>query len=1043
MTDYIFRGTLKEIDPDVDNLIQLETERQCRKIILIPSESLSPLAIRESLGSSFQNLYAEGYPDEDTRWMSEEEILDYTKQLTHYRRFADPRYYMGTEYADIIESLARRRCAEAFATEKYSADKIYVNVQPLSGAPANNAVYTALLQPGDTILGLNLLHGGHLTHGSSVNRSGMFYNAVHYTVAPETEQIDYDHVQKLASEHSPKLIIAGYSSYPWVPDWKRFREIADSVGAILFADVSHIAGLIAAKVVPSPVGFAQVITFTTHKTLCGPRGAVVLTTDPAVGKKIDKAVFPGEQGGPHVHTMTALATTFKLAQTDQFKALQKQIALNCRALADQLLKRGLRLVYGGTNTHILNVDCKTIVGTDGTPLSGDMAARILDVAGIVLNRNTIPGDKTALFASGIRLGTPWATQRGLIEKDMVIIADIIADVLLAITPYSVTTPQGSSSRAKIDFSTLESAKIKTRELIKNAGCDYHPEDHGYPHYFWVDDTSKYDKETSSLEISGEHVFQFMDYTFESDIEDLKIGQSQNTVLQIGDESITGEILYKEKDTFIFTFSKEHFGLTATWLRDLSDGYVSFDEEVVGRLPGPISIEEIEPLPLTLKYQKGAGTVKPYYIGMRTEDQKELPEFEWHEEESSTLKRTPLFDTHVKSGAKMVGFAGWDMPVWYTSVIEEHLATRQAAGLFDVSHMGVYQAEGPDAVRFLDSVCGNEISALGVGKSCYTQFLDIHANVIDDCLIYRRAAEKYLVVVNASNDDKDWAWLNAVREGKVRVDLDRTASHAFGRNVILRDLRDPKSGADMRVDIAIQGPRSRDVLLALGCDAKNRKLVMNLKRTELCDAMVGEFDLIVSRTGYTGEKMAFELFVHPEKAVDLWNALITAGEAFNIKPCGLGSRDSLRTEAGLPLYGHEMAGDMGLGVGEAGFGAYVKTQKPWFIGRSSFIEREKARKGIVARFRFNEKAVRMAHNGDPVVDSKGRVIGKVTSCAIDTEGYLTGQAFIEEKYAVENTPVAIYQSAPSKSGKAPSELIVGDRVTLPTPAMIVSRFPKLN
>lgn len=1043
MIDYIFRGSLKELDPDVDELIQLETERQCRKIILIPSESLSPLAIRESLGSSFQNLYAEGYPDEDTRWMNEKEILDYTKQLTHYRRYADPRYYMGTEYADIVESLARRRCAEAFATEKYSADHIFVNVQPLSGAPANNAVYTALIHPGDTILGLNLLHGGHLTHGSSVNRSGILYNAIHYTVDPETEQIDYDLVQKLASENLPKLIIAGYSSYPWVPDWKRFREIADSVGAILFADVSHIAGLIAAKVIPSPVGFAQVITFTTHKTLCGPRGAVILTTDPAISKKIDKAVFPGEQGGPHLHSMTALASTFKLSQTNQFKALQKQIVLNCKALADQLAKRGLRLVYGGTNTHILNVDCKTIVGADGTKLSGDMAARILDVAGIVLNRNTIPGDKTALFASGIRLGTPWVTQRGLVEKDMVDIADIIADILLAITPYSVATPQGSSSRAKIDFSILEPSKIKIRDLIKDAGCEVKPTKHGYPHYYWLDDSPQYDKETSSLAVAGEHVCQFLDYTFESDVEDLKIGQSHKTTLHIGNEAITGELLYKEKDRYIFTFLKKYFGLAATWLRELSDGYVSFDQEVVRRLPGPISVDEIEPLPFTLKDQKGTGISKPYFIGMQAEKQKELPEFEWHEKESSTLKRTSLFDTHVKLGAKMVGFAGWDMPVWYTSVIEEHLATRQAAGLFDVSHMGVYQAEGPDAVRFLDSVCGNDIEALGVGNSCYTQFLDIHANVIDDCLIYRRTTEKYLVVVNASNDDKDWTWLNSVREGKICVDSDRTASQAFGRNVILRDLRDPKAGADMRVDIAIQGPKSRDVLLALGCDSKNRKLVMNLKRTELCDAIIGEFNLIVSRTGYTGEKMAFELFVHPDKSVDLWNALLAAGEAYNIKPCGLGSRDSLRTEAGLPLYGHEMAGEMGLGVAEAGFGAYVKVHKPWFIGRTRFIEREKSRKGIVARFRFNEKAVRMAHYGDPVVDVKGRVIGKVTSCAIDTEGFLTGQAFIEEKFAAENTPVAIYQSAPNKAGKAPSELTIGDRVTLPTPATILSRFPKLN
>ncbi len=249
---------------------------------------------------------------------------------------------------------------------------------------------------------------------------------------------------------------------------------------------------------------------------------------------------------------------------------------------------------------------------------------------------------------------------------------------------------------------------------------------------------------------------------------------------------------------------------------------------------------------------------------------------------------------------------------------------------------------------------------------------------------------------------------------------------------------------MRVDIALQGPKSRDILLALGTDPKTRKKIMALKRTELCDAQVGGFDLVVSRTGYTGEKMAFELFVHPQKAVELWNALTTVGAPLGLKPCGLGARDSLRTEAGLPLYGHEMGGDLNLGVAEAGFGSYVKPYKPWFIGREAYLAREQARKGVVVRFRFTEKGVRMAHHNDPVIDpAKGRVIGVVTSCAVDSEGFLTGQAFVEFKYAVEGTPVAIFQGAPKAAGKAPSDLQMGERVVLPTPAMIVSRFPKLT
>jgi glycine hydroxymethyltransferase len=438
--------------------------------------------------------------------------------------------------------------------------------------------------------------------------------------------------------------------------------------------------------------------------------------------------------------------------------------------------------------------------------------------------------------------------------------------------------------------------------------------------------------------------------------------------------------------------------------------------------------------------------KPYFIGVEPDPSSPLPTFEW-QDQPATLRRTPIYDVHKLLGGRMVPFAGWEMPVQYTSIVDEHLACRQAAGLFDVAHMGVYQAEGPDAAAFLDSVCSNDIGGLGLGESLYTHFLDPDANVIDDTLVYRRGVEKFLVVVNASNDDKDWSWLNAVKEGRVRVDNHRPGAKVYGRGLILRNLRDPQQGPDMRVDIALQGPKSRDILLSLGCDPATRKRIMALKRTELCDAIVGGYDLVVSRTGYTGEKMAFELFVHPDQASDLFKVLLQVGGPLGIKPCGLGSRDSLRTEAGLPLYGHEMGAgsskheEPDLGVAEAGFGSYVKVYKPWFIGREAFLEREKRRKGVVARFRFTEKGVRVAHNSDPVLDKRGRAIGFVTSCALDSEGYLTGQAFVELKSAEEGTPVFIYQSASKEAGKPPAELKSGDRAVLPTPAVIVSRFPK--
>jgi glycine hydroxymethyltransferase len=1043
MTDFLFRGTMADLDPDSYHLSQLEAERQYRKLILIPSESSAPEAVREGLASSFQNIYAEGYPDEDTRWMDESEILDYEARLAHYRRYSDPRYYKGVEYADTVEALARRRCAELFATESIGADEIFVNVQPLSGAPANNAVYTALLQPGDVLMGMDLLHGGHLTHGSPANRTGKLFTPIYYTVHPETEQIEYEALEQLAVEHRPKILIAGYSSYPWAVDWKRFREIADASGAILMADIAHVAGLVAAGVYPSPVGYADVITFTTHKSLCGPRGACILTTNASLARKIDRGVFPGEQGGPHVHNFLAMAVAFKLDKTEQFRELGQQIVKNCRVFTDHLKERGFRIPFGGTDTHLMNLDCRSIKGSDGSVLSGDQAARILDLAGIVVNRNTIPGDKSAASPSGIRMGTPWVTQRGFKEKEVVQLADLISDVLESATPYTMEGRKGSVLRAKIEFDAFEKAKLNVRELAEGAGIDYQATRQGYPHYYFIDDPAPVGAEQTGLEIEGDEAHQFLYYSVTSDVDALEPGENQATSLNTPEGQVSGVLACVAKGKYRLAVPASQHGLVSTWLRSLSDGFVRFDDDLLRKIPGPVVLRESEEA-AGMEGAQGEAiwSQKPFCIGCQDDDRagEPLPEFQWQEDEGG-LRRTPVYDTHLRLGAKIIPFAGWEMPVWYTSVMEEHLAVRQAAGLFDVAHMGVYQVEGDKAAAFLDSVCGNDISALGVGESLYTHFLTPDAKVIDDLLVYRRGREKFLVVVNASNDDKDWAWLNAVKEGRVLVDRQRPWVRAFGRNALLRNLRDPKEGHDMLVDIAIQGPHSRDILLSLGCDEDTRQRILALKRTHLCEAAVGGFDLVVSRTGYTGEKMAFELFVHPDQADALFNELLQAGEPRGLKPCGLGARDSLRTEAGLPLYGHEMGGDLDFGVAEAGFGSYVKTYKPWFIGRSAFLENESSRKGVVVRFRFNDKGVRMAHLGDPVLDKRGRVSGTVTSCAVDKDGYLTGQAFVDVKLSEPGMSLFIFQSAPKSAGKAPADMKIGDRAAVPTQATVLTRFPK--
>ena len=1050
MSDFLFRGTLRDVDPEVYELTQIEAERQYRKLILIASESAAPQAVREALGTTFQNLYAEGYPDDESRLMSEAEILDYDARLAHFRRYSDPRYYKGVEYADVAEALARRRCAELFAANGFSPDQVFVNVQALSGAPANNAVYHALVNPGDTVMGMNLLYGGHLTHGSAANRSGKLYHIVPYTIDPVTQHIDMNEVERLAKETKPKMIIVGYSSYPWAADFQRFRQIADSVGAYLMADMAHVAGLIAAGVYPNPVGIAHVVTFTTHKTLNGPRGACILTTDSALARKIDRAVFPGEQGGPHVNVFAALAASFKLAATPEYKALQAQTVRNSVRFAAQMAAHGFTIPFGGTESHLFNLDCKSVTGPDGTPLMGDMAARILDLAGIVTNRNTIPGDVSAANPSGLRLGTPWITQRGFKEPEIDALAACMAQVLKACQPFKYPGRKGDLFRARVDFDAFNDAKLQARDLAARAGIDYEPARHGYPHFFYIDDAPQAAAPYTQIQVAGERAAEFLYWATTAGVYTLVAGQAQLQTAHL--YTPRGQVeaaLAAGADgaDFRLTVPTAQAALVLTWLRDLSDGFVAFDPaDPLRKLPGPVLVRECggaSGLPKTSGDELAAD--KPWYVGASRwaiDAPEALREFQWLADPATPLRQTRLNAAHRALGGRMVPFAGWEMPVQYTGVLEEHTATRQAAGLFDVSHMGVWEAAGPTAAAFLDGLVTNEVSALKPGESMYAQLLAPNAAVHDDCYVYCRAPEKYLFVVNASNDDKDWAWANAVLRGEVLVDFDRPWAKAPGRQgVTLRDLRHPASGADMRVDLAVQGPKSRDILLALGADAATARRLKALKRTELCEANLGGFDVVAARTGYTGEQMGFELFVHPDRVVDLWNALMKAGQPLGLKAAGLAARDSLRTEAGLPLYGEEMAGPAGLGVGDAGFESYVKTYKPWFIGRRAFLEQEHKRQAEIVRFRFSAKSGRMAHYGDPVVDDKGRVVGQVTSCSIDTEGYRLGQAYLELKCAAEGTPIAIFQSATDKPEKPRKGLKVGEKVTLPEPAVVLSRFPK--
>lgn len=379
-------------DREVYDAIEAERKRQNEGIELIASENFVSKSVLEAAGSVMTNKYAEGYPDK--------------------------RYYGGCECVDIVEKLAIERAKEIFNVK-------YVNVQPHSGSQANMGVYKALLNLGDVILGMRLDHGGHLTHGKNVNFSGKDYTVYSYSVRKEDEYIDYDEVEKIAMEVKPKLIVAGASAYPRVIDFKKFREIADKVGAYLMVDMAHIAGLIAAGEHPSPVPYAHVVTTTTHKTLRGPRGGVIMTNDEEIAKKIDKAIFPGIQGGPLMHIIAAKAVAFKQALSPEFKEYQHQIVKNAKALAEVLEKGGLRLVSGGTDNHMILVDLKSSKG-----LTGQAVEKALDKAGITVNKNGIPYDtEKPMVTSGIRIGTPAVTTRGMKEKEMEEIGNFILETI--------------------------------------------------------------------------------------------------------------------------------------------------------------------------------------------------------------------------------------------------------------------------------------------------------------------------------------------------------------------------------------------------------------------------------------------------------------------------------------------------------------------------------------------------------------------------------------------------------------------------------------
>jgi len=1069
----LWEAGLDELDGAVASLVAAEEHRQDEKIILIPSESLTPWAVREALGSVFTSIYAEGYPREETMRLSEARLDDLEERLAYFRRYADRRFYRGAEFANIAEALACRRAAACFASEALPEEDIYAAIQPLSGAAANMAIYDALLSPGDTVMALDLAQGGHLSHGSPFHQSGRRFNMVRYGVNPKTERLDYDMIEELARTHKPRMIIAGYTSYPWAPNWKAFRQVADTCGALLLADIAHTAGMAIAGAYPNPLPHADVVMFTTHKTLCGPRGAVVLARDPELAKAIETAVFPGAQGGPHVNKFVAIACALAIARTEAFRALQRRIAENAKALAGALTERGLKLAYGGTDTHLMVIDLRGMRTSNGQPLLGDTAARLLDLGGLVANKNTIPGDSSAADARGVRFGTTWVTQRGLGGEAMKEIASMTADILGDVRPFSYLGVTGILPRGKVSTGTLSGVRERVGRLLGTPV----PEKIAPPTLLWTPGEAEeaVPFAGTAILVRGGRAAHLLHEACAGRVLQLDPGQALRTVFldpqgDLLSEAIVGRLADAPYDVARFAvLAPEQAGTRLrAWLEELADGYVLFDpHDVYRKVQGPAVVALLPattdpevlyledegaitwaagrlPAPGTTPFlgigadrrgvqaapPNAVDVAKPYFVGQHVLEGSSARQPYTPTAEERPLRQTPLTKVHRDMGARMQAFAGYEMPLWYTSARDEHKAVREAAGLFDLSHMGALEVSGRYAEAFLNLVTSNYAGWLHPGQSHYAFLLTPQGAVIDDVMVYRRARDRFLIVVNAVNEASDWDWLRAVNEDTPLLDPDRPWIAPDGP-VTLRDLK-ARDVDDGRLNLALQGPAARAVLERLLAGHWRYRL-RALRRTEFLELKLAGVELLCSRTGYTGEELGYELYVPPQRVEELWRTLLDAGRELGVTPCGLAARDSLRTEAGLPLYGHELAGEHAILPHEAGFAPYVKLHKPFFVGREAYLRALEDWQREVVRFEV-PLGGRPVRAGSALLDRAGVVIGRVTSCAVTPDGQV-GMALLWRRGVEAGTALAVVMGEALPEGLAP-----GARLPLLQWGTVIARFP---
>jgi len=1060
-TEFLFSTDLDEVDPITKRITAFEEARQVEKLIMIASESAAPAAVREALATVFTDLYAEGYPAEHNSREPVDLLADLPYQIGYHERFSDRRYYKGTEFADLVEALAQNRVRQLFAPNRYphnpsqlGPEAIFANVQPLSGANANTAVYLALLQPGDTIMGLNLSHGGHLSHGSPANISGRMFKVIAYGVDPATGRIDYDQLERLAREHNPRMIVSGASAYPWFIDWPRLRQVCDNLPrkALLLADISHPAGLVAAGIFPNPVGIADVTTFTTHKTLIGPRAAVILTTNESYARRIDRSVFPGLQGGPHMNTIAALAVAFKIDLTPKFDELQRTIVANARALSKDLSERGLTIGYGGTETHLFLIDLRTLVQPSGAPLNGDVAARILDLAGVVANKNTIIGDSSAVYPRALRFGTPWITQRGLIPDDMRALGGIISDVLHGIVTFRYAGEDERNERGKILPDVLKRAQNGIADLIARR-CVGPREPKGWPGDYCP--APAFIDGWRVFTIYGRRGRAFLHEALDGDVGSLNPGEGLQAHLRTADGKPLAPLAVLRQPTdefgrerFLAATPEDHYADVAWWLKALSSGLVLFDvTDPWAKIDGPVAIGQFggsldEPDATTFRRAIGGAPVqpdlsKPYFIGQRA-----LVTSVVSQKAHCALPTSPAavvspVQSRWPTSAEMAP-DDWPMPRSFgDSSAAELTLLRDGVGVIDLSGLGIVEVSGPDTRRFLDLTTTNDLAFLAEGAGQYTFLLDPDGQLIADAMLYRFSGERYWLTTAPSQTPRAITWLQEALSGRCLLDS-VTPTRTLPNRVQITDLRST-TAPNSRVCIGLAGPKAAVALRAVAAGEDRRKVGRVRKFTHV-DVRLAGCPVTLARTTHTGVSQGYEIFVDSTDSVKLWDALVALPEPA-IRPVGWDAWRAAGIIAGLPWDGRELGGPFSVSPVEAGYGYLVQLHKPFFVGRAGVLNQGLPPGRQIARLTVSDGSAKSWGDirlGSPILNSGGQCVGHVTSVSPVRAEPVILALLAGEAVAIGNV-LAIADGAalgrPVNIGEALADYRTLEHVT------VVSRYPK--